>query len=102
MSTIPKNVVLILLVSLGVIITTSFVITISYNVKYFVLLLLVYILVYSIYISTVLMMRKKDHQDDLLYNVANYISLFNIFLSLSIFILSIIFIKIQASNFMKY
>ena len=91
MASTKETVVYITLVCIGVVLTTVFVMMMNYNVKIFNLILILYLLGFSIYIFVILMISKERNKGDLRYDVANYMSLFNIFFSTSMFILGIIY-----------
>lgn len=86
-----RTAIYITLVCIGVIITTLFVIMLSYNLRVFVLLLILYFIGFSIYMFVYLMINKSKLEDEVKYEVAKYSSLFNIFFGAAIFILGIIF-----------
>jgi hypothetical protein len=86
-----RTAVYITLICIGVVITTLFVIMLSYNLRVFMLLLILYFMSFSIYIFVYLMINKEKLDDEVKYEVAKYSSLFNIFFGAAIFILGIIF-----------
>ena len=91
MADTKETVVYITLVCIGVVLTTVFVMMLNYNVRIFNLILILYLLGFSIYIFVILMISKDRNKGDLRYDVANYMSLFNIFFSTSMFILGIVY-----------
>lgn len=95
-----KTAVYITLVSIGVVLTTLFVMMLSINVKIFILLIILYLIAFSIYNFVYLMMNKKLLDKDVRYDVAMYTSLFNIFFGASIFLLTIVLwvVGLKTSN----
>lgn len=91
MSDAKSTAVYITLVCIGVVVTTLFVIMLSYNVRVFMLLLILYFIGFSVYMFVYLMMNRSKVKQDIKYEVARYTSLFNIFFGAAIFILGIVF-----------
>lgn len=97
MTTKAQGAVYITLVCLGVVLTASFVMLLIYNMNIFGLLLIIYMIGYSIFIFVLLVLKKQQLKGDLRYDAANYISLFNIFFGASMFVLGM-FVFIKTKN----
>lgn len=91
-NTSNRYAIYITLVCIGILLTIAAVILMSFNLSYFALLFTLYLLGCSIYMFVFLAIKRNVLDDDVRYNVASYISLFNIFFSVSMFILGAIFI----------
>ena len=86
-----RTTVYITLVCIGVVLTTLFVMMLSLNMKVFILLLVLYMIGFSLYNFVYLLLNKKLLDKDVRYDVAMYMSLFNIFFGASLFLLTIVF-----------
>jgi len=93
MADAKKTTIYITLVCIGVVLTTLFVMMLTYNVRVFVLLLILYLIAFSIYTFVFLMIKRNTLKDDIRYDIANYTSLFNIFFGSCIFILGVVFLN---------
>jgi hypothetical protein len=97
-----KTAIYITLVFLGVLISTLYVMMLTYNVTAFIILFTLYILGYSCYMFIIMMMNKSKWQDDMRFEVGNYITLFNIFFASAILLLTMFFRKPSSSSGITY
>lgn len=92
-----KTAIYVSLVFMGVLISTLYVMMLTYNVTAFIVLFSLYILGYSIYLFIIMVLNKKTWENDLRFEVANYITLFNIFFTAAILLLTIFFRRPSSS-----
>lgn len=74
-----RTAVYVSLVFLGIIISTLYMVMLSYNPSAFIILFALYILGYCSYLFVIMLIGRRKWENDLRFEVANYITLFNIF-----------------------
>lgn len=79
------------LVFAGILMSTIFSLLLSYSPFGFIAVLCLYVLAYSIYVFVIMMInRKKFDKNNIPVDIINYVSLFNILLTASMFIFVIV------------
>lgn len=97
MNDAQKNAVYISMMALGVLLSTIFVIVMTYYPRAFIVLFTLYVLGYSLFIFIIIqLLRKKDSAlKDARWEVASFISLFNVVFNVAVLILFVFFLFIR-------
>lgn len=74
----------------GILVSTIFLLLLSYSPYGFIVLICLYILGYSIYMFVLMMINRKKNEGDTRMQVAMYITLFNMLFTTALFLFSIV------------
>lgn len=96
--TTKKTILYSALVSVGVVFTTLFVLFMSLSIKWFAVLILIYLIAYSTYTFTFLMIKRDKFKEDLNFEVMRYISLYNLFFTTCMLILLMVLTTLGGGN----
>lgn len=78
------------LVFAAILISTIFSLLLNYSPMGFIILMALYTMGYNIYMFVILIIKRKALENDMRFQVADYITLFNILLSACILVMSIV------------
>jgi len=87
-----KKAITITLICVFILLATLLVIAITLKKKVFILLFCIYVIAYSTFMFALFIIYRKKHTGDFKYEVATYISLFNMIFVLTLFFLGLFII----------